>query len=244
MYMKFNPGIVHVFVLSHQPIIAWDSIIEMGGWKADDLVKMRRFLSQSALTSWAMSRMLANQLLSIFLDKPASGIEFLFSERGKPFVFEKKWFFNWSHTDGCVLLAICGFGEVGVDVESLCRSSSDFGGIARGFFTQKEADWVMAEGEAGVARRFLTLFVQKEAYLKMTGEGLSASLRSAESHLALPYHATETSRLFTCGTDSSFISAVRVAGPGMPRFSLFQSEYEVGKGIPPLTSWLESELPL
>lgn len=80
--------------------------------------------------------------------------------------------FSLSHTDGCVAVAV-GTGAVGVDVEKI--ASADLR-IADRFFTPHEAQWVRENASQRAA--FYEIWTKKEAYLKMRGTGLTASLRA------------------------------------------------------------------
>lgn len=80
--------------------------------------------------------------------------------------------FSLSHTDGCVAVAV-GTGAVGVDVEKI--ASADLR-IADRFFTPREAQWIRENASQRAA--FYEIWTKKEAYLKMRGTGLTASLRT------------------------------------------------------------------
>lgn len=80
--------------------------------------------------------------------------------------------FSLSHTDGCVAVAV-GTGAVGVDVEKI--ASADLR-IADRFFTAREAQWIRENALRRAA--FYEIWTKKEAFLKMRGTGLTASLRA------------------------------------------------------------------
>jgi len=75
-----------------------------------------------------------------------------------------------AHSGGLVVCALAPRGRIGVDIE-LPRRPRDFGAIAERYFSSDETRWVGKE-----LRRFLMLWVLKEAYLKALGVGISGGL--------------------------------------------------------------------
>lgn len=91
---------------------------------------------------------------------------------GKPFFREApQLHFNISHSGG---LWACAFADspVGVDVQRHCPIRRE--AIARRFFCPEEVDWLRRTQYAA----FFDLWTAKESYLKYTGQGLRAGLRS------------------------------------------------------------------
>lgn len=84
--------------------------------------------------------------------------------------------FSLSHTPGLVALAVTSVGEVGLDVECVRETPDDLA-IARRYFARLEADRLEALPPAERRRRFLEYWTLKEAYVKATGQGLSADLQ-------------------------------------------------------------------
>lgn len=88
--------------------------------------------------------------------------------------------FNFSHTDGAVLLGLSTDSKIGVDVEQIREAP---------FNTMKivchpaEADYINNTVEKDKA--FFEIWTKKEAYTKCTGTGLSVDLKSINT-LAAP----------------------------------------------------------
>lgn len=95
--------------------------------------------------------------------------------------------FSLSHSRGIVACALATQAPVGIDCESH-RPLPDALDLARRFFAPSESDAVAAAppGDARGQRLalFYTYWTLKEAYLKATGEGLSANLQGFAFHLS------------------------------------------------------------
>ncbi len=124
------------------------------------------------------------------------------TESGKPYLKGNEAFFSLSHTDGAVCAAVCISGEadiktslpegavlfseksgklpVGVDIEG--NTARDFHKIARGFFTEKEKEYLAAEEDTSAA--FYYVYTRKESLVKASGRGIG-ELRDLGSSLEL-----------------------------------------------------------
>jgi 4'-phosphopantetheinyl transferase len=104
-----------------------------------------------------------------------------------------------AHSGATGLVAL-GEGPIGVDLE-LVAPVPEAAAIARDLFHPDEATWIL-EGQDDLLRRFLAVWVRKEAVVKVTGEGLGRDLRSFAVH---PGHGTEAvagdDRIVTHGLD-------------------------------------------
>ncbi len=92
---------------------------------------------------------------------------------GKPYLKDyPNLFFNLSHTDNLILIAIAN-SPVGVDVEKNERNA-DKEAIIKHFFSNKEQQSFFSQPEELRQLAFVKGWTRKEAILKATGEGLSA----------------------------------------------------------------------
>jgi len=82
-----------------------------------------------------------------------------------------------THSGDVAMIALTLGREIGVDVEQI-RPLSDMERIADRFFCPEEASEVMAVPHVERARAFFRCWTRKEAYIKATGDGLSAPLSS------------------------------------------------------------------
>ena len=103
-------------------------------------------------------------------------------ESGKPYIFGRDGFkFNISHSGDYVVMAYylgeksC---ELGIDIEKIKPRDEDMR-IANRFFTKSEIDYISDGLECSdIDSRFYKVWTMKEAYIKMTGKGLSQRLDS------------------------------------------------------------------
>src|SRR5690606_38644752 len=91
--------------------------------------------------------------------------------------------FNLSHSGSIMALAVTRAGPVGVDVERIDASRSMEELVARNFAPGEQAAFLaLPEGERTDA--FFEIWTRKEAFLKVTGEGLFRGLDSFEVTVA------------------------------------------------------------
>jgi 4'-phosphopantetheinyl transferase len=108
--------------------------------------------------------------------------------------------FNQSDTVGGTLVAVCGAGRIGVDLERIDRALPAVR-IARRWFAPDEAAALAALPELGARLRFLQWWTAKEASCKATGTGIFGRLpqwRFADSAqpqaMAVPGDAGDAAR--------------------------------------------------
>lgn len=109
---------------------------------------------------------------------------------GKPVIDGSPVHINLSHAGETVLVGISS-SPVGVDVESETRTT-DALALSSRFYSRGEAEWVRDVEPANARRRFLRLWVRKEAILKATGEGLPGGLDSVAVLGPTPLTVTRT----------------------------------------------------
>lgn len=122
--------------------------------------------------AWAHVLQLAEQDLRI----PKDSITVKKEAHGKPY-FDgyREWQFNISHTSGMIAIAMSD-KPVGIDIE---RTQKQDLRIAERFFTSSEYNYIndpQTDEEKSI--RLLRIWTEKEAYMKLTGEGMSRSLQS------------------------------------------------------------------
>lgn len=100
--------------------------------------------------------------------------EILEGEHGKPEI--EGFYFNLSHS-GNMVLCVVSESPVGCDIEKIETPTLK---IAKRFFTENENIYLDHFEENEKAEEFFRLWTMKEAYVKMTGEGLTCSLKDFE----------------------------------------------------------------
>lgn len=98
-------------------------------------------------------------------------LQYRYGERGKPYLTDSPWHFNLSHS-GDYVLCVLSHREVGADIQ-ICQKR-DVKKLAGRFFSEEENRTLrQAEDENAC---FFRLWARKEAYGKLTGEGLPGAL--------------------------------------------------------------------
>lgn len=121
-----------------------------------------------------INSLLSKLLLLSELEKrtqiPRKKLTFALGAHGKPYLKNSDWFFSLSHTAGAIAAAFSENGEIGVDIESKTRRVNE-----------KMFPRVLSDEEREKVHNsedFLRLWVQKEAFLKRLGIGITRDLRT------------------------------------------------------------------
>lgn len=96
-------------------------------------------------------------------------LAYTYGGNGKPYFAELPIYFNLSHSGDYVLCAVADV-EVGADIQRM--EDIDFERIASRFFSEKECEVLHQAGAEEAKHLFYQLWARKEAYGKLTGEGL------------------------------------------------------------------------
>ncbi len=94
-------------------------------------------------------------------------------ENGKPCFMRSDLFFNISHSDERVTVALSSAG-VGCDVENKSKSALK---IAGRFFTDREYELLASLDKEGMEHMFTRLWTLKESVVKCSGEGIRRSFK-------------------------------------------------------------------
>lgn len=132
-----------------------------------------------------LNYLLTRALLRTSLSKHVPTVapeQWRFGERkfGKPYIKHPEGCelqFNLSHAGNWIVLAVRLHKALGIDIEPVPSDHDVVETVSR-YFTRPEIDWLLQHDRAGRADAFIRLWVMKEAYVKATGTGLSASLDS------------------------------------------------------------------
>lgn len=144
--------------------------------------RFQSFATDQLRSRWGAGRGILREALGHALGCGPSEVEFAYGLHGKPYVRGAPIRFNISHSGSLAVIALARV-EVGVDVELPRARRSD--AIARRFYAPGEIERMFAEADdQRRADAFFRLWTCKEAFLKVTGEGLSRSTRSYEIALA------------------------------------------------------------
>lgn len=151
--------------------ISWNEISGFLGCL--DAARRKSVLSK-ACDSDKINSLLSRLLLLSELEKrtniPHKRLSFTLGTHGKPYLKNLEQFFSLSHTEGAIVAAFAEGEEIGADVERKNRR------INERIFAR-----VLSDDEQKSVRGtedFLKLWVQKEAFLKRLGVGITRDLRA------------------------------------------------------------------
>lgn len=151
--------------------ISWNEISGFLGCL--DAARRKSVLSK-ACDSDKINSLLSRLLLLSELEKrtniPRKRLSFTLGTHGKPYLKNSEQFFSLSHTEGAIVAAFAEGEEIGADVELKNRR------VNERIFAR-----VLSDDEQKSVRKtedFLKLWVQKEAFLKRLGVGITRDLRA------------------------------------------------------------------
>ena len=99
-------------------------------------------------------------------------LEMYYGEKGKPYLRDYPFYFNLSHSGNYVVCAL-SWQEVGVDIQQYRRTDIDR--LAERFFSTEEKKALKACHDRKEREQlFYQLWTRKEAYGKLTGQGIAA----------------------------------------------------------------------
>lgn len=127
--------------------------------------------------------MLIRKALSDKLFMPEKELVFSVSETGKPYLENGDCYFSISHSGKYVAVAVNKDKRVGIDIEKIKPVKA---GIVRHIFTKNDMDFVFGDDvqrngfieDIAVLERFFRVWTYKEAYVKMTGEGITDNVKT------------------------------------------------------------------
>ena len=143
---------------------------------SDEAARAARFRFEHLQHSFILARGALRILLGRYLNTPPRDLEFRYGAKGKPALAGSASLqFNASHSGDLALFAFTLDCDLGVDIEAV-RPMPDLEDVARRFFSTDEAAELMALSPGQRDQAFFLCWTRKEAYIKATGEGLSAPL--------------------------------------------------------------------
>jgi len=150
---------------------------------SDEQIRADRFRFAQHRQRFIVGRGILRSLLGRYLQIKPDQVQFIYSEKGKPFLKDQPLQFNVAHSRGLALYAIALDHPVGVDLEQI-RAIADLDSLTQRFFTPKEHVAIAALPVNQQPQAFFRHWACKEAYLKATGDGL-AKLQELEIFLDL-----------------------------------------------------------
>lgn len=172
----------------------------------DELTRYRRYRFEIHRQRFLACRAATRQLLAAYLGTDPAGLEFEYSDLGKPALADGGVEFNVSNSEDAALIAVTRGVPVGCDIEHLPRRCS-FLELAERFFSPEEIAALRALPTAEQRRGFFAAWTRKEAILKCTGKGLTTPLDEVTVSLG----PAESPRVLRIADDSGEAAAWRLA---------------------------------
>lgn len=145
-----------------------------------EIERAQRFRHEPSRICYLLTRRLVRETLSELGGRAPGEWRFRIGEHGRPSLENptspvEDLDFNIAHSREKIVLAVTKRGRIGVDLEPSNRRV-DHESVASRFFNKVECADLEELDEDRRRRRFLQLWVLKEAWLKADGRGLSAGL--------------------------------------------------------------------
>jgi 4'-phosphopantetheinyl transferase len=184
--VSLSSGEVHVW---RAPLdVAAGEICEFEQFLAsEERARAARFHFERDRDRFVAARGTLRRLLGRYVGCPPAALRFSYNGSGKPLLEAETGGmdvrFNLSHSHDQAVYAITREREVGIDVEWIERGST-MDGIAELYFSPREVTALRGLPPARRIEAFFRCWVQKEAFIKATGEGLQISLQSFDVPVA------------------------------------------------------------
>jgi 4'-phosphopantetheinyl transferase len=127
---------------------------------------------------WIVARGYLRQILSRYLDLSPAEIAFTYSDRGKPALCGSQIQFNLSHSHDRAVYGVSAKDPIGIDIEYIHPLPA--ADLVDRFFSPAEQAIFHSLPIDSQQAAFFHAWVQKEAYLKACGTGLSTPLDKIE----------------------------------------------------------------
>jgi 4'-phosphopantetheinyl transferase len=212
-----EPGVVHLWRID----LTWHAADMHAVLNAAEGARAARFVTSQLRNRWTASRAALRCILAGYTRVAPRELEFCEGSHGKP-ALPGGPRFNLAHTGDLALLAVTAGGEVGVDLERV-RTLPDLMPVARLVFSADELAYLAARHGDDRRVAFFTLWTRKEAYIKATGEGMSAPLQEitilvdGSAHPVVRRHGDPSEgrrwSVLDLAIDQGYAAALAVEGP-------------------------------
>ena len=197
----------HVWIVEFDPDSCVDSLCSQ--LSQEEINLSLEYVDARDRVRFVLGRVLARQLIAVYLGTSAAKVCITSSGAGKPVLAAVEpgdhLEFNLSHCGGALALAFSKSGPVGVDIEGL-RPSPDFSRTVVRLFCPEEREFVRSLAAADAAEQISRIWCRKESFLKGLGVGLSGA-----RDLQLPLTGSNTV-LPTANGEHWWISDIQVEG--------------------------------
>jgi len=172
---------------------------------------------------YLVTRAVEKTLLSRYTGVPVTDLSFEKNEYGKPQLKVDtglpKLYYNISHTENLIMMAVFQEGEVGVDVEFLRRSIFPEKIASLCFAPLEILDIASQKTWDEKSERFYEYWTLKESYIKAMGKGLAIPLQNIQfdlTHTGRIFHTDKREKFgywqqFSFKVDSNYLAAVCIS---------------------------------
>lgn len=143
---------------------------------SDEQERANRFIFDIHRQRYKAAHSAMRYLLSAYLDMQPNEIKFEAGEYGKPYLTNHPLHFNLSHSGNHALLGVTRDNPIGLDIEVF--SKRDYQGIAKHSFSETEQVLLSEMSEHLLPSGFFRIWTQKEAFIKLSGQGLNYPLNA------------------------------------------------------------------
>jgi len=168
-----HPSEVHLWLLDMRYFSREQHAEALAIMSAAEITRAEKF--KRGEDEFIASRWLLRSVLARYLSVSPAAVEFLRTDRGKPYLPQSDIHFSLSHSGDWAVLAVGKIELIGVDVEAL-KKTRNLLGIAESYYHPHEVAYLQTLGSAAQADYFYRLWTLKEAFFKALGTGISAGL--------------------------------------------------------------------
>lgn len=145
----------------------------------DEIDKSNKFHFKKDRECFVVCRGALRRILSKYISLRPDDIIFNYNSFGKPYISRiqngNNVEFNTSHSGDYCLIGVGRSVNIGVDIEKISRLD-DYCSIARNYFSNSEYTSLENINDTEKLRCFYTIWTQKEALVKASGQGLHFGL--------------------------------------------------------------------
>lgn len=171
---------IHIWVLNNQEILSPSFSPYLPYFSQEELRKLELMKSPLKREQFIKNRLALKLILAKYLHISPQEIFFDYTIKGKPFINQNinhsSIYFNLSHKNNYTIYTIA-LQNIGVDLEKIDKEVK-IEKIAKRFFCKEEYEYLKKIKEEDKLESFFRIWTIKEAYFKLTGEGLSGGLNT------------------------------------------------------------------
>lgn len=180
--MELPDNAIHIWVVNQADVEAPAlEGLALNWLQASDRKRYERLYFDHHRKQLLLGKWLTRTCLSEYVDRDPAAWEIQATAHGKPELVagqsNRPLCFNLSHSADCMVLAVCRYPQIGIDLEYAGRKRR-VERIAERYFAPTEVNALLALPEAQQLERFYDLWTLKEAYIKARGLGLAIALDS------------------------------------------------------------------